>query len=55
MTFLGNMDFNDERNPSQTTTLVLKRCLAVEGMDIETFLKGLSIDPQAFLTYINAN
>jgi len=50
MTFLGNLDFNEGRNPSQTTTIVLQRCLEAERMDIETFLKGLSIDPQAFFT-----
>ena len=55
MTFLGNLDFNEGRNPCQTTTIVLQRCLDGEGKDIETFLKGLSIDPQAFFTDINAD
>jgi hypothetical protein len=55
MAFLGHLEFKDERNPSQTTTLVLLRCLEGTGKDIETFLKGLSIDPMAFFIDINAD
>jgi hypothetical protein len=55
MAFLGHLDFKDERNPSQTTALVLQRCLEGTGKDIETFLKGLLIDPSTFFSEINAD
>jgi hypothetical protein len=55
MSFIGDLDFKDGRNPSQTTTLVLQRCLETEGKNIETFLHGLSINPLAFFTDINAD
>ena len=55
MTFVGDLDFKDGRNPSQTTTIVLERCLEASGNSIATFLEGLSIKPVAFFTDINAD
>jgi len=55
MTFIGDLDFKDGRTPSQTTTLVLGRCLEAMGKDIDTFLQGMSINPLAFFSDINTD
>lgn len=59
MTFTGDLDFKEGRSPSQTTTILLQRCLrcvrGVETKGIGDFLEGLFIKPVAFFADINGD
>ena len=59
MAFIGNVEFKDGRAPSQTTTLVLQRCLGCDKLtgakDIGDFLEGMAIRPEAFFHDINGD
>lgn len=59
MTFIGDVAFVEGRSLSKTTTLVLRKCLGCEKQDgekeIDGFLKGLSIKPEAFFKDIDAD
>ena len=59
MTFLGDVEFVEGRRPSQTTTVVLGQCLGCskknDGKEIEKFLLGMSIKPDAFFRDIDAD
>jgi len=59
MRFTGDLDFKEGRSPSQTTTILLQRCLGCargdETKSMEEFLKGLFIKPVAFFTDINGD
>ena len=59
MRFTGDLDFKAGRSPSQTTTILLQRCLGCirgdESKGIGEFLEGLFIKPIAFFTDINGD
>jgi hypothetical protein len=59
MKFTGDLDFKEGRSPSQTTTILLQRCLGctrgVETKGIGDFLEGLFIKPVAFFADINGD
>ena len=59
MRFTGDLDFKAGRSPSQTTTILLQRCLGYDRGDetegIGEFLEGLRIKPVAFFTDINGD
>jgi hypothetical protein len=59
MGFLGEVDFKDGRSPSQTTTLILQRCLGCArqdpGNELEGFFKSLAITQKAFAKDIDAD
>jgi hypothetical protein len=59
MGFLGEMEFKDGRPPSQTTSLILQRCLGCKrqdpGKELEEFFKSLSITQKAFAKDIDAD
>ena len=59
MKFAGDLDFKEGRSPSQTTTILLQRCLGcargVETKGIGDFLEGLLIKPAAFFADINGD
>ena len=59
MTFIGDVEFVEGRSHSNTTTMVLRRCLGYENQagekEIDGFLKRLSIKPDAFFKDIDAD
>jgi hypothetical protein len=59
MKFNGDLDFKEGRSPSQTTTILLQRCLGcakgVEMKGIGEFLEGLFIKPMAFFRDIDTD
>ena len=59
MTFLGDVKFVEDRAPSETTALVLRRCLdcgqQAAGAAIATFLEQRSIKPSAFFADIDGS
>lgn len=59
MTFLGDVEFVEGRRPSQTAAVVLGQCLGCgkknDGKEIEKFLLGMSIKPDAFFRDIDAD
>jgi hypothetical protein len=59
MTFAGDLDFKQGRSPSQTTTILLERCLGCargnETKGIGEFLEGLLIKPSAFFKDISGD
>jgi hypothetical protein len=59
MRFIGDLDFRAGRSPSQTTTILLQRCLGCakgdEATGVERFLERLLITPLAFFMEINGD
>lgn len=59
MTFIGDIAFVDGRSFSKTTALVLRKCLGCDKLDgdgeVDGFLKGLSIKPEAFFKDIDTD
>lgn len=59
MKFAGDLDFDEGRTPSQTTTILLQRCLGCSKGDqtkgIGEFLEGMLIKPSAFFKDINGD
>jgi hypothetical protein len=59
MRFIGDLDFQEKRSPSQTTTALLQLCLGCakgeETEGIKELFKGLLIKPEAFFAMINGN
>jgi len=59
MASTGDLEFKEGRLPSQTTTILLQRCLGCtkgdEAKGIGKFLEGLRIKPSAFFTDIDGD
>ena len=59
MTMLGHVDFKEGRSASQTTALVLQRCLGTGKDDgtkaVNKFLEGIKIKPIAFFSDIDGD
>lgn len=59
MSFIGDLDFKEGRSPSQTTKILLQRCLGCakgdETKGIGAFLEGMQIKPSAFFMDIDGD
>lgn len=59
MTFIGDVEFVDGRSPSETTTVILLKCLRRKNntgeKDLDRFFERLSIKPGAFFNEINTD
>jgi hypothetical protein len=59
MTFIGDVALVQGRSPSETTTVVLRKCLGCDKQaaerEIDGFLESLSIKPAAFFKDIDAD